>query len=100
MASEIRVTTAQLRSKKEELANMNQKFIDVVKNLEATVHTLDGSWEGEAHDSFYAAFNKDKTQMSNFYNAIKAYVQALESIIAKYEATEQTNTGIAKTRNY
>ena len=100
MASEIRVTTAQLRSKKEELQNMNQKFVEIVGNLETTVHTLDGSWEGEAHDSFYAAFNKDKTQMTNFSNAIKAYVQALDTIIQKYEATEQMNTGIAKTRNY
>ena len=100
MASEIRVTSAQLTSKKEELSSMNQKFIDIVNALEGTVNTLEESWEGETHDAFYRAFGNDKIQMGNFSNAIKLYVQALEQIIAAYEAAENQNTGIANSRNY
>ncbi len=100
MASEIRVTSAQLRGKKEELEGMNQKFVDVVNNLDSTVHTLEGSWEGESHDAFYSAFNNDKIQMNNFANAIRAYVQGLEAIITSYENAEAQNTSIASSRNY
>ncbi len=100
MASEIRVTSAQLTSKKEELNSMNQKFIDIVNTLEGTVNTLEGSWEGETHDAFYRAFGNDKIQMTNFSNAIKVYIQALEQIIASYEAAENQNTSIASSRNY
>ena len=33
--------------------------------------------------------------MHNFYNAIQAYVTALEQIAAQYEKSEATNTQIA-----
>jgi WXG100 family type VII secretion target len=93
--AEIRVTSATLRAKKDELQQMNAKFMDAVNNLEATAQSLSASWEGESHDAFYKSFESDKTQMHNFYNAIQAYVTALEQIAAQYEKSEATNTQIA-----
>ena len=100
MASEIRVASAALRSKKEELQSMNQKFKEITESLEATARTLEGSWEGESHDAFYAAFQQDRLQMNSFSDTIQNYVQALETIIAGYEAAEAQNTGIASARSY
>lgn len=98
MASEFTVTSTMLRSKKDELKQMNRTFADNAQALEATVRTLDGSWEGETHDAFYAAFQTDKGKMDLFKSTVEAYVQALESIIARYEAAEQSNTAIAARR--
>ena len=49
--AEIRVTSATLRAKKDELQQMNAKFMDAVNNLEATAQSLSASWEGESHDA-------------------------------------------------
>ena len=98
--AEIRVTSAQLTSKKEELDALNNNFKSLVGEMEGTVSRLKGSWEGETHDEFYNAFSKDKIQMDNFYNAVVAYIRALEMIIAKYEQAEQQAREVAATRSY
>ena len=100
MASEIRVTSTELRARKDELIQLNQKFTETANNMETTVHTLEGSWEGESHDAFYAAFNTDKGKMTTFSGAIEQYTTALEQIIAKYEAAEAQNVSIASSRTY
>ena len=100
MASEIRVASAALANKKEELQSMNQKFKEITESLEATARTLEGGWEGESHDAFYAAFQNDRLQMNNFAEAVQSYIQALDMIIAGYEAAEAQNTGIASARSY
>jgi len=93
--AEIRVTSASLRAKKDELQQMNAKFKDAVNKLQDTEKTLNSSWEGEAQKAFDSKFNNDKIQMDNFYNAVQAYVTALDQIIAQYEKTEATNVQIA-----
>ncbi len=96
--AEIKVTSAELRVKKSELEQLNQQFDNSVLQLEETVHTLNGSWEGESHDAFYNAFEGDKGKMQLFSNTIRSYTQALEAIINQYEAAEQRNLSIAQSR--
>ena len=92
--SEIQVTTATLRSKAEELNNLNEQFKKAVESLSQEEQTLRTSYEGESSDAFHAAFTKDAVQMSNFYNAIAQYIQKLLQIADSYEKTEQTNVSI------
>lgn len=96
----IRVTAAQLRSSASDLESLNSQFKSAVGELESLEGTLRSSFEGEASDAFHTAFTNDKTQMNNFYNAILAYVQALNSLAEKYARTESSNVEIARTRNY
>ena len=98
--AEIQVTSATLRSKAEELKQLNAQFKTAVSALEASESSLNGKWEGESHDSWHQAFNKDKTQMDNFYNAIQNYCTSLLSIAEKYEQAENKNISTATTRNY
>jgi WXG100 family type VII secretion target len=98
--SEIIVTSATLRSKAEELNQLNEQFKSAVSSLTDEENTLRGQFEGEASDTFHSAFTKDTTQMNNFYNAIAQYVQKLLSIAEAYEKAEQTNVATATTRNY
>lgn len=100
MASEIRVTSSALRAKKDDLIQLNQKFTENANSMENTVHTLEGSWEGESHDAFYNAFSTDRGKMTTFSSAIDQYTAALEQIIAKYEAAEAQNVTIASSRTY
>lgn len=94
------VTSNELKTKAEELRNLNQQFKNEVSSLESLEGTLSGMWEGEARDAFHKAFDSDKIQMNNFYNAIETYVMRLEEAAAKYTQVEAANVEIANTRNY
>lgn len=96
----IRVSTSELKAKAEELKNLNFQFKSSVSELESVENNLSGMWEGEARDAFHNAFNNDKVQMNNFYNAIEVYVQRLEEAAAKYAQAEAANAELAGTRSY
>ncbi len=98
--AELIVTAAQLRSKAQELQQLNQTFKAKVDSLEETETALGGMWEGDAKEAFHKAFNSDKIQMTNFYNAIAQYVSVMEQIAAKYEQAESQNVQTASARNY
>ena len=98
--AEIIVTSSTLRSKAEELNQMNEQFKNAVNSLVDEENALRGQFEGEASDAFHAAFSKDTVQMQTFYNAIAQYVQKLIQIAEGYEKAEQANVTTATERKY
>ena len=98
--AEIKVTASQLNTKAEELEALNNQFKSTVNSLEETEAALAGMWDGEAKDAFHQAFNSDKTQMTNYYNAIAQYVNVMRQIAAKYAQAEATNVSIGSERKY
>lgn len=98
--SEIQVTSSTLRSKAEELNQLNEQFKNAVSSLTDEESALRSQFEGEASDAFHNAFTKDTIQMNNFYNAIAQYVQKLIQIAEAYEKAEQANVNTATARNY
>ena len=98
--AEIQVTSATLRSKAEELNQLNEQFKSAVSSLSDEENALRSQFEGEASDAFHNTFTRDTTQMNNFYNAIAQYVQKLIQIAEAYEKAEQANVSTATTRNY
>lgn len=93
--AEILVTSAALRSRAEELNQLNSRFKNAVDSLREEENVLRSQYEGESSDAFHAAFSRDTVQMDNFYNAIARYVQNLLSIAEKYERAEQEAAAIA-----
>ena len=98
--AQIIANTTTIKSKAQELNNMNSRLKMQISSLQSQERTLSGMWEGDSKTAFQQAFNKDVTQMNSFCTAIPKYVQALNEIAAKYEAAERANTNIATTRNY
>ena len=98
--AEILVTSSTVRSKAEELRNLNEQFKARVGDLENQEASLNSMWEGEANDAFHNAFQRDKAQMDNFYNLISQYIQTLLNIAAEYEKAETMNTNTGNTRTY
>lgn len=94
------VTASQIRAKAAELRENNEQLKAQITQLNEREGALGTMWEGEAKNAFHTAFQRDKVQMDNFYNAIAQYVAALESIAQKYEEAERQNTEIANTRSY
>jgi WXG100 family type VII secretion target len=98
--AEFQVTAQQLRTKAGELRDMNSKLKGYIEELVEKEANLATMWEGEAQQAFRNAFQQDKGQMDNFYNAIEQYASALEAIAAKYEQAESTNYNTASSRSY
>jgi WXG100 family type VII secretion target len=98
--AEFSVTLEQLKSIKEQLAEQNALFRNQISGLADTANSISGMWEGEAKEKFMSEFANDQVKMNTFYDAINAYIQALESIIANYVNAENINVETATTRTY
>ncbi len=96
----INVSAATLRTKAEELANLNSTLKTNINELETSEQNLTTMWEGQTKDAFHNAFHSDKVQMDNFSRLIDNYVAALENVATKYEQAENTNLNTASTRSY
>ena len=94
----IRVTASQVRSTAEQLRTFNQNFNNQVNNLVSAEGNLNSMWDGQANDAFHAAFNNDKEDMTQFYNLINRYCEALDNIAAEYERAEAKAADIAARR--
>lgn len=94
------VNSSTLKSKAQELKNLNNNLKTQITNLTTQESSLNGMWDGDANTAFHNAFQKDVTQMNNFYNAIEKYVSVLLEIANQYDNAEQSNQNIASTRKY
>lgn len=92
--SEIQVTTSTLRTKADELNQLNEQFRNAVNALSEEEQALRTGYEGESSNAFHAAFSRDIIQMNNFYNAIAQYVQKLSQIAEAYDKAEAANVTI------
>lgn len=98
--SEITTMVSTLRTKADELRELNELFKGQRTKLMSTQEALNGMWEGEAKATFDNAFCSDMIQFQNFYNAIAAYAEALEDIANNYCIMEARNVELARERCY
>lgn len=98
--AQVTLTSALLKSKAEELSAQNSQLKAQINLLEETEGNLNSMWEGDANTAFHTAFNNDKIQITNFYNAIQQYVQVLQNVAARYAQVEGQNAEIASARKY
>lgn len=98
--SYIYVTASRLRQCAEELRQLNERFRSGTGDLDSKEASLKSQWEGEANETFHAAFVRDRGQMDAFYDAINRYAEVLLIIAEKYEEAERENAAIASERVY
>ena len=87
------VDSKQLRSKKDELSTLIQRFIREKENLCAGEVALRGMWEGQANDAFHSEFMKSAGRMDTFVRVIDQYANVIESVAGRYDMAEQNNMG-------
>jgi len=94
----IRVTAKEVQRTAEQLRTLDQNFSNQVNNLVSAEGNLNSMWDCEANDAFHAAFNSDKEYMTQFYNLLNKYCEALDNIAAEYARTEAKAAEIASRR--
>ena len=95
--SEIRISSAQLRSRADELNAQATQLDAQIKLLEETEQKLRASYEGDSSDAFHTRFMNNKEKLSNFHKAILQYIQAMRKVADSYDAAEARNVDIAST---
>ena len=60
--AQIKVTSTQLRSKANELRQLNNRFKSAVTSMTSTESSLMNMWDGEAKTAFHKAYTSDKTR--------------------------------------
>lgn len=100
MGHVITVNPATLKAKEDELKGYNNNLKRQIETLSSQGQALCSMWEGEAKTEFQNAFQKDITQMNNFYNAIEKYVAVLQEMRMAYENAEKKSRTIASQRKY
>ena len=66
--------------------------------IKKSKRSLDSKWDGEANEAFNRAFMEDKGYMTQFFNVIQQYCQALETIVREYNDAERRTSQIARER--
>ncbi len=89
------INSGMLRSKKEELASLCQKFMSEKENLCAVELALGSMWEGAANEHFHSEFMKNAGQMDSFAQLVNRYIGVIERIADRYDMAEQKNLGRA-----
>ncbi|MBD5106569.1 MAG: WXG100 family type VII secretion target [Lachnospiraceae bacterium] len=98
MASQIRVTSTQINSKKERLQQLNSTFKSRLEDMNTTEKQLLTMWEGDAAKAFKASYDRDYKKMLELHKVVQSYCKALEQIVKQYEQSERKNVSTAKNR--
>ncbi len=89
------VDNTQLRTKKDELISLIQRFVTEKENLTSNEAALSSMWEGAANESFHTRFIKESRIMDSFTELLYRYADVMESIADRYDIAEEKNTGRA-----
>ena len=87
------IDSRQLRSKRDELIGLSQRFRQEKEMLCSKEAALTSMWEGAANESFHAQFMKNAGQMDAFIEVVGQYLNVIEQIADRYDMAEQTNVG-------
>lgn len=98
--AEIKVTPQELKSKADELQNLNRQFRSEVEKMSGYEAELSGMWDGEAKEAFRKAFNDDKGKWERFAINIDKYILALRENASQYETAERMAVNTASNRSY
>lgn len=98
MATKIRVSTQILRSRANELEQMNNKFHQEVENLRNDENVLSTSYAGMAQKEFHKQFTMDAEKFDKFFNGIQRYIEQIRQDADDYDRVESINREIAVTR--
>lgn len=92
MAGNLKMTTSDLTTAKNEIANQNIKLGDAIRAIKDEIYRItDSTWQGEAA-------NAAKSKIDDFYNktyqqyidAVQGYITFIEQTVTRYDQEEDT----------
>ena len=97
--AETRVTTSKLRESANQLTQFANSFQSEYQELFNYGKELDGTWDGDANDSFNSQLSGDFPKFETMYKTIMDYVKVLNQTADIYDKGEQSAVNTVTTRN-
>lgn len=94
------VNSNDLRNQCEQLISLNGRLRQEKETLASNEMALNSMWEGEAHESFHQAFQRDMGQVEAFIEVIDNYTKIMDQIASRYDNAEAKNFNISSNRTY
>jgi len=66
------------------------KIKETAKKLYSALTTLDGMWDGAAHDTFAAQYQSDQKLLENMSRTISGVIEGMDEARKTYEQCEQS----------
>ena len=97
MAGHIKVNTAQVADIATKIEQLNMQLHDELKNSEATIKSLDSTWEGEAAQATITSYEEfAKKYFQTYHDILDNYAKFLRTNVDQgYFETETSNTNLA-----
>lgn len=93
--AEFIVTGQTVKAKADDFMRYSSDVRTKAEELTALIASLDEIWEGDAHDAFKAAYEKNKIALENYAVILQKYSSALQDISNDYDVSESKNTQLA-----
>ena len=87
------IDSRSLRTKREELIGLVQRFRTEKETLISRESALLAMWEGDAKEAFHSVFVKNSGMLDAFAEVIDQYIGFIEAVADRYDAAEQKNIG-------
>ena len=94
---QVSVDTARMTQAATDLRNLKQQLSNAESSMKSNEASLSSQWEGEAHDEFHRAFDRNVNEFHAFLDTIDKYCVALDRYVQNYVSVENKNKGVAKT---
>ena len=94
----LQVNSSTLRSKADQLSQLNSSFKNACSTLDSQFSSLSGMWTGDSKKVFQDCYRRNQNEFNDFYKGINDYINALKQAAQRYEEMERRNAEIAKSR--
>lgn len=88
--STIQIRPAELRSRANELENLRQTHLEIMKQLRILVMSLPDVWKGEAEEAFVSSYLSQNQTMTDLANTLEDYIQLAQKAADEIEAKDQS----------
>lgn len=88
--STIQIRPTELRSRANELENLRQTHLEIMKQLRILVMSLPDVWKGEAEEAFVSSYLSQNQTMTDLANTLEDYIQLAQKAADEIEAKDQS----------
>ena len=92
---QIVVNTESMRATHKTCMSQVETLRTALKEMQASVDSLNATWEGGNHDDFEETFKARYAAMEGLVVSIDEYLKVFDSAIDSYEACESKTRGLA-----
>lgn len=88
--STIQIRPTELRSRANELENLRQTHLEIMKQLRILVMSLPDVWKGEAEEAFVSSYLSQNQTMTDLANTLEDYIQLAQKAADEIETKDQS----------